>query len=133
MCLEKVPPSSSSKYKQAEWEEQRVQCFELAGDLTLLYLQEQDKIQQTTYTNTGSYSPQPPHPERQIGPVLETALQRAPILYIQGGKLQSAVARYRTMLSAVEFERHPESSSYSHQTVGRSVVTRSQRDFIHCA
>nr|CAD7587033.1 unnamed protein product [Timema genevievae] len=102
MCLEKVPPSSSSKYKQAEWEEQRVQCFELAGDLTLLYLQEQDKIQQTTYTNTGSYSPQPPHPERQIGPVLETALQRAPILYIQGGKLQSAVARYRTMLSAVE-------------------------------
>nr|CAD7197846.1 unnamed protein product [Timema douglasi] len=95
MCLEKVPPSSSSKYKQAEWEEQRVQCFELAGDLTLLYLQEQDKIQQTTYTNTGSYSPQPPHPERQIGPVLETALQRAPILYIQGGKLQSAVARYR--------------------------------------
>nr|CAD7406233.1 unnamed protein product [Timema cristinae] len=102
MCLEKVPPSSSSKYKQAEWEEQRVQCFELAGDLTLLYLQEQDKRQQTTYTNTGSYSPQPPHPERHIGPVLETALQRAPILYIQGGKLQSAVARYRTMLSAVE-------------------------------
>ena len=43
----------------------------------------------------GSYSPQPPNPERQIGPVLETALQRAPILYIQAGKLQSAVTRYR--------------------------------------
>ncbi|XP_069687732.1 tetratricopeptide repeat protein 7B-like isoform X2 [Periplaneta americana] len=106
MCLEKVPPSSSSKYKQAEWDEQRVKCFEVAGDLTLLYLQEQDKLQQqqqqTTNTNTGSYSPQPPNPERQIGPVLETALQRAPILHIQTGKLQSAVTRYRTMLSAVE-------------------------------
>jgi len=46
MCLEKVRPSSSSKYKHAEWDEQRVKCFELAGDLTLLYLQEQDKLQQ---------------------------------------------------------------------------------------
>jgi hypothetical protein len=57
MCLEKVPPSSSSKYKQAEWDEQRVKCFELAGDLTLLYLQEQDKLQQqqqTINTNTGT-------------------------------------------------------------------------------
>ncbi|PNF19557.1 hypothetical protein B7P43_G18242, partial [Cryptotermes secundus] len=104
MCLEKVRPSSSSKYKQAEWDEQRVKCFEVAGDLTLLYLQEQDKLQQqqTTTINTGSYSPQPPNPERQIGPVLETVLQRAPILHIQTGKLQSAVTRYRTMLSAVE-------------------------------
>ncbi|GFG28700.1 hypothetical protein Cfor_05984 [Coptotermes formosanus] len=111
MCLEKVRPSSSSKYKQAEWDEQRVKCFELAGDLTLLYLQEQDKLQQqqqqqqqqqTTNVNTGSYSPQPPNPERRVGPVLEIALQRAPILHIQAGKLQSAVSRYRTMLSAVE-------------------------------
>ncbi|GLH01190.1 Tetratricopeptide repeat protein 7B [Gryllus bimaculatus] len=103
LCLEKVPPSSSSKYKQAEWEEHRIQCFEIAGDLTLLYLQEQDKIQQqNANTNTGSYSPQPPNPERHIGPILETALQRAPILHIHGGKLQSAVNRYRTMLSAVE-------------------------------
>jgi len=65
MCLEKVRPSSSSKYKQAEWDEQRVKCFELAGDLTLLYLQEQDKLQQqqqqqqlqqqqTTNVNTGT-------------------------------------------------------------------------------
>jgi hypothetical protein len=44
---------------------------------------------------TGSYSPQPPNPERQIGPILETALQRAPILHIRAGKLQSAVTRYR--------------------------------------
>jgi hypothetical protein len=60
MCLEKVRPLSSSKYKQAEWDDQRVKCFELAGDLTLLYLQEQDKLQQqqqqqqTTNVNTGT-------------------------------------------------------------------------------
>ena len=56
--MEKVPPSSTSKYKQVEWEEQMVRCFELAGDLTLLYLQEQDKLQQqgnTTGTGTGQY------------------------------------------------------------------------------
>ncbi|KAG8235328.1 hypothetical protein J437_LFUL003611 [Ladona fulva] len=163
LCLEKVPPTSSSKYRQAEWEEQMIRCFELAGDLTLLYLQEQDKIQHflgsgsnvggsqsggsmggggsggtgtavssgassggtgsgasaqgqvplggagasgsgnTGTLSGGSHSPQPPlHPEHQIGPILETALQRAPILYIREGKLQSAVNRYRIMLSAVE-------------------------------
>ncbi|XP_049781839.1 tetratricopeptide repeat protein 7B-like isoform X2 [Schistocerca cancellata] len=101
MCLEKVPPLSSSKYKQAEWDEQRIQCFELAGDLTLRYLQEQDKQQQHSST-PGSYSPQPPNPAKHIGPILETALQRAPILYMQTGKLQSAVSRYRVMLSAIE-------------------------------
>ncbi|XP_071440468.1 tetratricopeptide repeat protein 7B [Hetaerina americana] len=105
LCLEKVPPSSTSKYRQAEWEEQMVRCFELAGDLTLLYLQEQDKLQPLMHGGVGggSHSPQPPlHPERHIGPILETALQRAPILYIREGKLQSAVNRYRIMLSAVE-------------------------------
>jgi hypothetical protein len=50
---------------------------------------------------TGSYSPQPPNPERRVGPVLEIALQRAPILHIQAGKLQSAVSRYRCSYQAV--------------------------------
>jgi hypothetical protein len=60
MCLERVRPSSSSKFKLAEWDEQRVKCFEVAGDLTLLYLQEQDKLQQQqqqqqiTTINTGT-------------------------------------------------------------------------------
>ncbi|KAK6631736.1 hypothetical protein RUM43_013800 [Polyplax serrata] len=50
----------------------------------------------------GSHSPQPPTPARQIGAILETALQRAPLLYIKTSKLDQAVARYRSMLSAVE-------------------------------
>ncbi|XP_046387434.1 tetratricopeptide repeat protein 7B [Ischnura elegans] len=138
LCLEKVPPPSTSKFRMVEWEEQMVRCFELAGDLTLLYLQEQDKVVHGVAVGgptgggvtssgagagvggggggssggaasappsaaSGGGSPQPPlHPERHLGPILEMALQRAPILYIRQGKLQSAVNRYRTMLSAVE-------------------------------
>lgn len=44
LCLEKTPPSSRSKYKISEWQDQMINCFEVAGDLTLLYLQEQDRI-----------------------------------------------------------------------------------------
>ncbi|XP_014284960.1 tetratricopeptide repeat protein 7B isoform X1 [Halyomorpha halys] len=106
LCLEKVPPSSTSKYKHVEWEEQMVKSFELAGDLTLLYLQEQDKIQQqfvsNTGTGTGSHSPQPMASIRPMGPILETALQRAPFLHILAGRLPAAVNKYRSMLSAEE-------------------------------
>lgn len=31
---------------------------------------------------------------RALGPILETALQRAPILHMQAGRLQKAVDRY---------------------------------------
>lgn len=37
-----------------------------------------------------------------MGAILETALQRAPLVLIKAGKLQEAVQRYRSMLSAVE-------------------------------
>ncbi|KAK9502249.1 hypothetical protein O3M35_011053 [Rhynocoris fuscipes] len=103
LCLEKVPPSSTSKYKHVEWEEQMIKSFELAGDLTLLYLQEQDKLQQQNVnTGTGSHSPQPMSPTHHMGLILETALQRAPLLHIHAGRIPAAVARYRNMLSAVE-------------------------------
>lgn len=44
LCLEKLPPTSKSKYKIAEWHSQMIKCFEVAADITLVYLQEQDKI-----------------------------------------------------------------------------------------
>ena len=40
-CLEKIPMSSSSKYKHAEREEQIIACFEKAGDISLLQIQQQ--------------------------------------------------------------------------------------------
>lgn len=39
---------------------------------------------------------------RRMGAILETALQRAPIVLIKTGKLQEAVERYRIMLNAIE-------------------------------
>ncbi|RZF46936.1 hypothetical protein LSTR_LSTR011767 [Laodelphax striatellus] len=108
LCLEKVPPPTSSKFKHVEWEGEVGHCFELAGDLTLLYLQEQDKLQQQVSTisstsSTGSHSPQPMNTgTRHMGPILETAIQRAPLLHVQAGRLPQAVARYRNMLCAVE-------------------------------
>nr|XP_034182985.1 tetratricopeptide repeat protein 7B isoform X4 [Osmia lignaria] len=111
LCLEKLPPYSKSKYKIAEWQEQIIKCYEIAGDLTLVYLQEQDKLamqhQNGTSTvnsnNAGTNSSQSSFcSTKHIGPILETTLQRAPILYIQTGNIQGAINRYREVLSAVE-------------------------------
>lgn len=44
VCLEKQLPVVKSKYKIAELHEKIIKCFETAGDLTLVYLQEQDKM-----------------------------------------------------------------------------------------
>lgn len=54
LCLEQESPASS-KFKQAERETEMIKCFELASDLSLLYMQELDK-QQTNITSTsGTY------------------------------------------------------------------------------
>ncbi|XP_043275084.1 tetratricopeptide repeat protein 7B isoform X2 [Venturia canescens] len=101
LCMEKQLPTLKSKYKVAEWHEQIIKCFEIAGDLTLVYLQEQDKI--AMQSQNGSYSPQPSNNStKHVGPILETALQRAPLLHIQSGNTQAAINRYRGILSAVE-------------------------------
>ncbi|XP_076241490.1 tetratricopeptide repeat domain 7 isoform X1 [Calliopsis andreniformis] len=111
LCLERLPPNSKSKTRIAEWQEQIIKCYEIAGDLTLVYLQEQDKLAMlhqngtsTVNTNsTGTYTSQSSFcSTKQIGPILETALQRAPILYVQTGNVQGAISRYREILSAVE-------------------------------
>lgn len=107
-CLEKIPLHSTAKLKQVEREEQIVKCFETASEMALLYLQEKDRVQgQSTLSivssTSGSTSPLPGPDQRQrVGPVLETALQRAPILHIKHGKLASAISQYRNVLSTVE-------------------------------
>ena len=40
LCLDKLPPGSSSRYKQAEKEEQIMKCFERSGDISLVQLQD---------------------------------------------------------------------------------------------
>lgn len=115
LCLEKVPLSSTSKYKAAEREDQVIKCFVTASDLTLRYLQEVERTQGlsggtlpqltsgiSSVNIPGSGSPLPPNTEYRIGPILETALQRAPILYIKHGNLPAAIEQYRKVLNAIE-------------------------------
>ncbi|KAK7066570.1 Tetratricopeptide repeat protein 7B [Halocaridina rubra] len=114
LCSEKIPLPNNSKYQRADKADKMIRCFELAGDLTLLYLQEQDKLRSTPSTHslhslpsastTGSNSPLPPNgvENKKIGVILETALQRAPILHMKAGYVDKAITRYRNMLSAVE-------------------------------
>lgn len=52
LCSERVPLPNNSKYQRAEKLEKMIRCFELAGDLTLLYLQEQDKLTSTPSTHS---------------------------------------------------------------------------------
>ncbi|XP_013146967.1 PREDICTED: tetratricopeptide repeat protein 7B [Papilio polytes] len=83
LCLEQNSiPGSTSRYKQAERESELIRSFEVSSELTLLYLQRAQAA--------------------RAGAVLETALQRAPLLHIRAGRLHSAIDRYREMLTAVE-------------------------------
>lgn len=61
----------------------QINCFERAADIGLLYLQGQEG-------------------PANMGAILETALQRSPIVLIKLDRLQAAIDRYRCMLSAVE-------------------------------
>lgn len=104
LCLEAKGPKTSSKFKIAELQTEmvsnlnkffhfidfsiqfQISCFERAADLGLLYLQGQETSGET----------------RHMGAILETALQRSPIVLIKSDKLQLAIERYRCMLSAIE-------------------------------
>ncbi|TMW53219.1 hypothetical protein DOY81_001695 [Sarcophaga bullata] len=124
LCLENQTAKPSSKFKKVEKETEMISCFERATDLGLLYLQEQDiathsasanniggstlainaSVQQSA-SNMAISSTIPANPlelNRRMGAILETALQRAPIVLIKVGKLQEAIDRYRTMLNAIE-------------------------------
>lgn len=114
-CYEKLPLQTTSKHKLLDRESKIIRCFELAGDLTLLYLQEADRtsrrghtqstlsMQSVGTTSGTSNSPVPPATvEHKLGPILEAALLKAPQLNLRAGKVDKAVGRFRAMLSAEE-------------------------------
>ncbi|XP_078001165.1 tetratricopeptide repeat protein 7B-like isoform X2 [Glandiceps talaboti] len=102
MALEKTPSKTSSKIKLVQLEEQIVTCYEKSGDIALLYLQESEKgrssVVSTSSSGSGYTSMQQPY----IGPILETAIQRAPLLHIQMGDVDRGINRFRLVLRAVE-------------------------------
>ncbi|XP_017050346.1 tetratricopeptide repeat protein 7B isoform X2 [Drosophila ficusphila] len=129
LCLEQQTSKPSSKFKKAEKDTEMITCFERATDLGLLYLQEYDIVSGSSSSNNSTAgstlnvnasSVQPSSSSfaisstipasgpsglevnRRMGAILETALQRAPIVLIKTEKLQEAVERYRIMLNAIE-------------------------------
>lgn len=89
LCLEKIPVSSTSKFKQAEREEHIIQCFEKSGNISLLQLQERQLKGSKTSTavalQSGGQWNLLDSDTTGVGPVVETAIQRSPILYIRNG------------------------------------------------
>ncbi|XP_060244023.1 tetratricopeptide repeat protein 7B isoform X2 [Meriones unguiculatus] len=101
LCLEKLPISSSTSDLHVDREQDVITCYEKAGDIALLYLQE---IERVILTNIQNRSPKPgpaPH-DQELGFFLETGLQRAHVLYFKNGNLTRGVGRFRELLRAVE-------------------------------
>ncbi|XP_028352122.1 tetratricopeptide repeat protein 7B isoform X6 [Physeter macrocephalus] len=101
LCLEKLPISSSASNLHVDREQDVITCYEKAGDIALLYLQE---IERVILSNIQNRSPKPgsaPH-DQELGFFLETGLQRAHVLYFKNGNLTRGVGRFREILRAVE-------------------------------
>ncbi|ELK01132.1 Tetratricopeptide repeat protein 7B [Pteropus alecto] len=101
LSLEKLPISSSTSNLHVDREQDVITCYEKAGDIALLYLQE---IERVILTNIQNRSPKPgpaPH-DQELGFFLETGLQRAHVLYFKNGNLTRGVGRFRELLRAVE-------------------------------
>nr|XP_006122413.1 tetratricopeptide repeat protein 7B isoform X1 [Pelodiscus sinensis] len=101
LCLEKLPISSSTSNLHTDREQEIITCYEKAGDIALLYLQEIERI---IMTNIQNRSPKPGSTvhEQELGFFLETGLQRAHVLYFKNGNLTRGVGRFREILRAVE-------------------------------
>jgi len=114
MCHEKMASQSTlSNHRRNKESSQTIHYYEVSGDLTQLYLQEMERVSRRGYTqstlsmqsvgtNPTSSSPLPPNHEQRLGPILETALLKAPALYLKAIKIQKAVSRFRAMLMAEE-------------------------------
>ncbi|KAJ7404722.1 hypothetical protein WISP_143857 [Willisornis vidua] len=101
LCLEKLPISSSASNLHVDREQEVVTCYEKAGDIALLYLQEIERVINANIQNR-SPKPGPTAHEQELGFFLETGLQRAHVLYFKNGNLTRGVGRFRELLRAVE-------------------------------
>nr|XP_060612734.1 tetratricopeptide repeat protein 7B isoform X2 [Anolis sagrei ordinatus] len=101
LCLEKLPISSSTSNLRADREQDIIMCYEKAGDIALLYLQEIERLIISNMQNR-SPKPGPATHEQELGYFLETGLQRAHVLYFKNGNLTRGVGRFREILRAVE-------------------------------
>ncbi|KAI0239521.1 Tetratricopeptide repeat protein 7B [Lamellibrachia satsuma] len=109
LCLEKLPPLTNTNDTETR-DRQILHCFEMAGDICLLQLQDrQDRFfktpSQSSVTNvspSGSIWCSSDGDCAAVGPFVENAIQRSPILYIRNGEISKGVGRFRDLLQAVE-------------------------------
>ncbi|KAM8921064.1 tetratricopeptide repeat protein 7B isoform 1-T1 [Pelodytes ibericus] len=101
LCLEKLPTSSSTNSLHIDRDQEIITCYEKAGDIALLYLQEMERIQAANIQNR-SPKPGPAAPDQELSFFLETGLQRAHVIYFKNGNLTRGVGRFREILRAVE-------------------------------
>ena len=85
--------------------ESRIFCLTKSTDLTLRYLQNIEK-------QHGQYA------LISIGNIMETAIQRAPLLYIKNSQLNLALNQYRSILNAAECK----STSNCRQIIARQLT-----------
>uniref|UniRef100_UPI0035900CFE tetratricopeptide repeat protein 7B-like isoform X2 n=1 Tax=Myxine glutinosa TaxID=7769 RepID=UPI0035900CFE len=98
LCLQEQTLTSPSQ--QSVREEHIVTCYEKAGDIALLYLQEMERV----ITSSQNRSPRPNMlaTEQELGCFLEVALQNAQIFHIRNGNVTRGIGRFRKILRAVE-------------------------------
>ncbi|XP_072284380.1 tetratricopeptide repeat protein 7B isoform X1 [Pyxicephalus adspersus] len=101
LCLEKLPISASTNSLHVDRDQDTITCYEKAGDIALLYLQEVERVQTASIQNR-SPKPGPAAPDQELSFFLETGLQRAHVLYFKNGNLTRGVGRFREILRAVE-------------------------------
>ncbi|XP_078516180.1 tetratricopeptide repeat protein 7B isoform X1 [Lissotriton helveticus] len=102
LCLEKLSSSSSPAINQnVDRDKEIIMCYEKAGDIAMLYLQEMERVLISNLQNR-SPKPGPITHDQELGFFLETGLQRAHVLYFKNGNLTKGVGRFREILRAVE-------------------------------
>ncbi|XP_005992762.2 tetratricopeptide repeat protein 7B isoform X2 [Latimeria chalumnae] len=101
LCLEKTTVASPRADDATVCDQEIVACYEKAGDIALLYLQEMEKAVNISIQNR-SPKPGPVSQDQELGFFLETGLQRAHVIYFKNGNLTRGVGRFREILRAVE-------------------------------
>ncbi|NWY32770.1 TTC7B protein, partial [Pheucticus melanocephalus] len=94
LCLEKLPISSSASNLHVDREQEIVTCYEKAGDIALLYLQEIERVINANIQNR-SPKPGPTAHEQELVGILSNSMFIC-------RNLTRGVGRFRELLRAVE-------------------------------
>ncbi|XP_059174334.1 tetratricopeptide repeat protein 7B-like [Physella acuta] len=97
-CLEKTKSAMKTKFKLSEREEEIITCYETAGDLAFLCLQQKDKRPTTPQSVSQTTEPN----NFIVTSLIEMAIKQVPALHLKRGDETKCINRYREMLRAVE-------------------------------